>query len=236
MQVFELKRKLPSCKVDKELLVTLEQYLIEQAQQVFGLTEDAARSEYKLSIEDSFGTGTFSSAREFLNDKFPDTTSSVRIILRPWRSPHLTIIVYFHRESIHSAIEVIADGPQARERAIGCYDGILGLLDSRRTGAWFFHPPALVQGMLGGITLISLGALPWAFILKEPGVLSGALVAVPLILVTYHTGAYIKPYTAFVSRRTEFLEKTWTLFVVGMAGFILFGTLLPALLRKVLGF
>lgn len=235
MPAFELKRRLPSCRVDKETLLVIEDYILEQARDVFGLTPEVAQSKLSVVIQESLGTERLASAKEMRSDTFPDTTVSVQLEVREWR-PSCTLDVYFHRESFHSSATVRAEGAQAREKAIGFFDGLLRRLESHRSYAWFFHPHPAIGGALSALTFMSFGAVPWAFTAAVPEKLAAGFIALPLVLLIFHVGARLNPYTSFASRRADIREKTWNWFVGGMVAFLVFGTLLAGLRKKILGF
>jgi hypothetical protein len=236
MQTFQLKRHLPSCRLDPEGLVKVENYVFEQAEDVFGLSEATARSKCSVVVEERFGKATLSSATELRADEFPDSTISVRWTINAY-DPRVKLDVHFHRDTDYAEVEVESQGAQSREKAIGFVEGVYRQLESRRTYNWFFHPrPLLLRATLVVVTWPLFGIVPLAFTVKLPRGLSFAVVVTALGLVIYHVGGILKPFTAFASRRTNARDRLWTWFVTGMTGFIIFGTLLAALRKTLFGF
>src|SRR5690242_18160551 len=97
--MFTLDRKLPACKVDKDLLQAFETYLMEQLKQTFGHSDtDIARSSY-LSIDDAFGTETIPKVADVRGEKFADSVRSITMRMGAYGSHDGDTRIKFDRGS-----------------------------------------------------------------------------------------------------------------------------------------
>jgi hypothetical protein len=233
MRIAKQERKLPSCRVDKSLLEEIERYM---------LAFPEAGGDFEVTVDDDLGTETFHSSSE-LRDRFSDSVKAVALhrcrffdIGGKTTGGKFSLGVLFDRDGYFSRIKAETAGDQARERLDGFMNGILRIVEPRRTYSGLFHPGLMYQGafFLLGLVVVMLAA--GSFGPLVPPWYSAILVAAALLFITYMIGAWLKPYTAFLSRRVESREKVWIWLASGLAAFTLFSTVLAALRRKLLGY
>lgn len=234
---FSHEQPLPSLKVTKDLLESLEKYLVKRIVDAAMLTEEEAKLALSIRIEDSLGTEKMISIDQMTPSRFADSTSRVEIELElPFRRDGLRLRVRlsFARGRLFSTLAISATMPNAREVALGLRDGLLRVLEPQRTWHWIAHPSAqwwgcaMVANLWLGYYLFSTGR-------EAP--------YYPILLGTFALSWFylfgistLRPYTTFESRTSDRSDKIWAWFLGGVGTFLLFGTLLTFLRRPLLGF
>jgi hypothetical protein len=233
MKTVQQNKSLPSCKVTKSLVQEIERYML-------GFPEEGGN--FQISVEDDLGTETFHSSSE-LREKFLDSVKAVTLYRRRFYDfvektarGQFSLSVSFNRDGSSSRMEVETANDQARERADGFTHGLLRLLEPHRTHSSLFHPNPFFEGAFFALTPVLLMLAVSSFSWSVPPWVAAIVVAVALLFTIYRIGAWLNPYTAFSSRRTERRERVWVWVVSGLSTFAVFSTVLAALRRKWLGY
>jgi hypothetical protein len=238
MPTYELKRTPPSTRVTRSLLAKLERYLLEQAGTLSGAEaqQDTTTGRIQLEIIDAFGTETCRSAEELNMETSPDSTKEIKLRASQYRDPELSFNINFGRGRVDSEIRLSYRGNDARESMIGVYSGLLRILDEAKTRSWLFHPhwmiDALIPMLMPGLLFFGTAAL-----VSSPSHAARlAAAAVTLFFTLFSMGWLLKPYIAFDSRRQDALDASWKWLSLGTLGFIVFGTMFPAIRKFIAGF
>jgi hypothetical protein len=238
---FELRKPIGSCHVSLQLLQQLEDYLLREAlRHIKGRASprDEVPRRLTVSLVDNLGTEELDSIRDYHPSLLPDSTSTITLRILDYPvSFHVSIT--FHREPRSSAIYIKTTGDGAREVALSLFEGIRRLIDPHTTLNYVFHPSPwleLVYFMLGWSPLY-LVFLFWFPLLRDypPGVYP-LLGLFAVLQISFRAAPRLKPFTSFESK-VDNLKRKWSdWFVFGLAAFLLFGTVLILLRRKLLGF
>ena len=234
---FSHEQPLPSLRVTKELLKSLEKYLVKRVVDAAILTEEEAKLALSIRIEDSLGTEKIISIDQMTPSRFADSTSRVEIeIDSPYRRDgiRLRVRLNFAKGRLFSTLAISATMPNAREVALGLRDGLLRVLEPQRTWHWIVHPSAQWWGCVMGVSLW-VGYYLFSTDGKEPyyPILLAIFAFVWFYLFGFGT---LRPYTTFESRASDRSDKIWSWFLGGAGTFLLFGTALTFLRRPLLGF
>lgn len=234
---FSHEQSLPSLRVTKDLLESLEKYLVQRVVDVAMLTEEEVKLALSIRIEDNLGTEEMISIDQMTPSRFADSTSRVEIkFASPYRPDGLRLRVRlnFAKGRLFSTLAISATMPNAKEVALGLRDGLLRVLEPQRTWHWIVHPSAQWWGCVMGVSLW-LGYSLFSTDRKEPyyPILLGAFAFAWFYLLGIGT---LRPYTTFESRASDRSDKIWSWFLGGTGTFLLFGTLLTFLRRPLLGF
>lgn len=231
MTSYKLEARLPSCFVTVEMIGQIETYILQRADDVFGVSADQIRNDYSVTVAESIGKETLESVRSFNGSKFADTTESVTLALVSY-APRRDVTVHLNRASYLSRIEVVVERSDAREAAIGMRDGVMALIEPHKTFAWLFHPPPAVHGalfVLFPLAIITLAARNWNSGSDEvTGVLAAMMLIVGLTGFSYHIGVALTDYTEFDSRRVAIRRRVRSWACAGLATFLVFGTVLAS--------
>ena len=230
MPVFSLNRPLTSCQIDKTVLLELQEYL----EHTFDPGDRASPpAEFRVSIEDSFGTEYLTSVQELRASGFSDSTKSVQVAIRNHSGKGVSVT--FANDALLSRITMDTEGPNARETALGLYEGVIRILEPKRTSASLFYPPPFVEGVLVGSMPLLVGT---AVVFMVTGKMVEQVVSFIIILIVFvsFAGKKLNPYAAFANRQNERLQHWWGWFVGGTATFVVFGTLLTIFRKKLFGF
>lgn len=210
MDSFRDERELPSIKVTKELLESLEQYILGQASNLLGkMGEQAARvGRFKVSITDGPGTVTMGSFDQFNPTKFSNTTKAIELSYTSASLIGLDITVMFDLDRRSSKMRVACGGAGAQEFVRGVVAGIRDCLAGHTTWNKWFHPVLEIQYALAfislGITVLWLKGL-----VSPPAVFPhmGGLYFIGILYVW--VCPWFKPYTTFDSPRSDSKDIWW---------------------------
>lgn len=235
---FSYDRGLPSLRITKDLLESLERHLVQRIADSCGVSVDEARKSLSITIEDNFGTEHFSSVEQFHITRFSDNTKRVSVeIEAPWRSEgiRLRLRLGFSRGRISSSLSISATAPNSRELVAGLKEGVLRILEPHRTWHWVYHARAEVWGVLVPLFMLLLYAQLKLFDTPSLTFLAASL-GTFLLWFYLLVLPYFRPYTVFDSRASERSDKIWSWFLKGFLTFLIFGTLLTFARRSLLGF
>lgn len=229
---FSHESPLQSCRVTKELVNSIENYLTSRLSALTGSEQDrvALKESLIVFITDSFGTERLSSIAEYSQPRFSDDVSRVVVKIT---QPYATSFQYFEFEvrfdiqKIHSRLRLTYDGDNAREFVVGVEQGIKACIATEGNFNYLFHPPPELDGALWVITpmLPALDILAYNYH-SALGYL--ALVFTMCIYAYVFVAKRMRPYTTFDSNASERQNKRWSWFLSGFSTFVVFSSLLAA--------
>lgn len=234
---FAYEYPLPSIRVTKDFLVSLEQYLQKRVVDSALMSAEEAKAAFVIKIEDSLGLEKLNSISQFDASRFADSTSRIEIELEsPFQrdGTRLKIRLNFTKGRLFSTIAISATTQNARELVLSLKDGIMRVVDPQRNWHWIFHPIAQVWGAFFGIGAV-LGFSLYRLDAKD-GLYLYNLGALTFVFFYLSPLSLLRPYTVFDSRAAERSDKIWNWLIGGIGTFLLFGTLLTFLRRPLLGF
>lgn len=227
---FHVEKRLPACRVDKDLLVRLEDLLrrkmpLLQAQ--LGPYDNADR--FSMSITDGFGTESLDSIKDYSPPYLPDTTSSVSM---GWNSrvrvPYAECDIRFSSETAEfNRIQITTQGDQARAVAGGLLSDVMREIDSSRTLNQIFHPPFFFVAL--PMFIVTVLFLPFTVFRvrwsdQDPRLIPIYWMGIARIWVIFAFAYYasyrwFKPYVSFVTVQSQRRDSAWNwlaLFVLGL--------------------
>jgi hypothetical protein len=236
---FKLTRPPPATRVGKTLLVELENYIIGQAARVTDKSIEELKSDFNIVIVDKFGTETLKSASELKGEKLPDSIKDLKVQFKPFTSAGLSINIEFARLRMESSIDISQRGPDARETVMGIYTELQRLLKTESTYAWLFHWPGLsglVELTLPVAGVVILSVLVIVLVAAQTVTARLLFAWTALVLFLFLIAFFLKPFSAFDSRRQKSFDETWKWLSLGTLGFLVFGTVFPALRKWIADF
>lgn len=235
---FSTERKLSSLNVDKNLLLRLEDYFLEEIPRIAKLKPEEARRNYKITSADHAGVQQFRSIREYSGDVFPDTIS--RVVLNSGfiasDDASVNVKLSLDTEPHWSSVQVdVTSANNPRELCHAVLQGLLDRLEPNKNLHRLLHPSFPLTGILYGLSAPSGMA---ALTLAGKGLyLPACLAAVPpTILFLLWIGGKANPYTAFKTQANDRWSDLWKWFCLGLLGFLLFGTGAFYLRKALLGY
>jgi hypothetical protein len=236
---FVLEKKLPSCKVTKALLESLERYLTAKKEALQSDLKTPPDSErLSISVTDNLGRETVTSAQQLRADRFLDSTTEVDASFEAsWYKQHISLEVdlRFRTEGLRSRLTIASRSDAARELGVGVYRSLSDIIETTMTSNWRYHPPEWLEVLLGMLWILPIGIgaalndrVPHAFLV---GI---TLTAVVLAYITL--GKRLHPYTIFDSSRAERLQKFGDWFEYGLLTFLVFGSAFTFFRRELFGF
>jgi hypothetical protein len=239
MAEFKIEQRVPSVKVTKKLLESLERYLVSKKEAVQAdLKLPPENEKFSISVTDNLGTETFSSTNQLRTDRFLDSTTNVRVSFAcRWykAKTSLAVDVRFSTTPYLASLTVLCEADAARELGVGLYQSLSEITATGKTSNWRYHAPLWLEGPLQGAT-IGMGL--WAVMLMRDHRIAGMVLATVagLAFAYFSIGKRFHPYTLFDSSRAERIQRAGDWFEYGLLTFLVFGILLTLLRRSLLGF
>lgn len=234
MASYSLNKKTPSCSVELSLLESLEDYIFQRASELIGdLCDSSVRYNYSVNIEDSLGTESLESIRDFKQIYFPDDTNRISLDFASYGDNRLRIAIGFSNEMFGSKISVSYDGDSAREKVRGLLLRILEILGDYKTSNWIFHPP--VPLWVFPMTLVVvIPFIPSPNFKPELFAIQISVFFTGLIYMIF--GGILKRYMTFDTKKNQGIRKWYDWVLAGLLAFLLFGIILTYVRQKTLGF
>ncbi len=237
MSRFTLTKPLPSTRVTRDLVRSLETYIAQKTTALAGKTADeqALLASKRTTIKDDLGTEPLITIDEHAQNLFSDSTTEVEVEFRgAYKSnlEQLSIAIKFSDERIHSSVRISFEAPNAREVVVGIFDGLKRCIDTSPGRNSLFHPPAFWGGAIGALTFMVFMVAVWSWRFVPP-VIAWALFALWLTLyLVWSVAPKFRPYTVFESDRANRRARGWDWLFKGLLGFLLFGTALTLMREK----
>ena len=238
LPTFSLRKRLPSCAVDRSLLERLELYFRNDIPVVASIPDEGRRLTLNLEITDTLGTDKRTTIDTYPLTKFPDGTEQVDLssTVSGANDEHLTIRLRFNKDRDYSSVSIDSKVPQAREIAVAALEGIVHRLRPNTNLNKLLNWPLGLD--FGAVSIVSaLLCSAWVVLLiSQPArpitwIFFFAALILPTIYAVAKRGY---PYTSFdsaVQRRQTSRAKWITLTILSV---FLVGTIARLLQRLIL--
>jgi hypothetical protein len=234
---YKLTKKLPTIDVDIVLLKDIETYLLSNLPKLFDIDESKIREKYYTEIKEANGEHSLGLIEQYDGNLFPDTTTRITVGLRIHNydtNIDINISITFDRDELFSNIKIYLFDLNPKEKANGILAKLDSLINERKNLNFFFHPPMLLNIILGTIGYL----IPTAssFIFKYSTKLGVASILFGLSIAAYFwLFKKWKPYVSFASNRQMRNNSIANYLLLGVLGFILFSTGLLFIRKYLIG-
>ena len=237
---FSHEQPLPSLRVTKEFLASIERYLLKWVVDASLASEDEAPKLLSIEIEDGYGSETVTSISQVTGSRFADSTSRVQFILATaynGNGTNLRVRLSFSSEKNLSTLTIKATTPNAKELSLGLKDALLRILEPQKTWHRIVHPSSKICHFLLALSLC-ISVLLFQANIKEPYwfLLFGFQILLSVYLFVMGS---LRKYTIFDSKASERADKIWgniwAWCIGGVATVVVFNFLFPWLLNRLAG-
>jgi|GEM_PF-7062985 hypothetical protein len=136
---FTLKKQIPSCSINKELIVNLEKLIEKELVEYFEVHESNI---YKsITISDERGDETISSIMSRETVSFSNKTSEINVRIRDRRRSILQCNITFAKNKTSSKVTIDVESSSPKEDAERIFSKILQVLSDHKTLSFIFYPP-----------------------------------------------------------------------------------------------
>lgn len=214
MEMELLDYPLPSCRVNKGLIVKLENYLLMQIpallkkelagmMEVLDLKNPASLKKYTVSMQDRSGGRELASIAEFSDRFFPPSLRKITLNLKIGRPEILAVTVIF-AAGAKPRLELATMSRQVRKDCPRIAANVSGIIQSWSTRNWIFHSRT-AQALLTAVIPAAFAGYGWLkgidpfFLFSSQGwllLLAGTLsLTLPRLfpLVSFHTPRHFNP-------------------------------------------
>jgi hypothetical protein len=227
---YSISRSLFATNVEIKLVSDMEKFLKLKSVSLSEIAPDT-KWNYKLTIDDMYGSEDLSSIEDFLLSYFPDDTKSINISIGTYGN-EVSIRFSLDRES--SILKITVRSENSRQVVEGIAAEILQMLIPYKTQNGFFHPSFVIEvAVHAGLW----GSLLYGLILIFSSMqISIILLSFSLILASYLLFRRSKPFNTFETRQNQRRQQwsSWLMFSV--IEFILFTVFGGLILKKIFGF
>lgn len=245
---YNLRKTLPTLKVDKALLTRLENYLVKSIPEILHIPSDEVASVFIINFNeelpesfDKLSSGRYivNSIENISSDKFADEIKKITIGfsfngLANIEQRRVRIMISFSPEKLYSKLQIQITGKNSQELGYAIYLKLMKLLSENKNLNYFFYDPPYFR-----LIIIALGALGifYSSDIKIFLVFYGILtILVIFYLFNYYFLRYYKPYCSFDTNRQERRDKVVNFILLGFLGFVLFGTIAFSIRKHFLDF
>jgi hypothetical protein len=221
MNKFNIRKDLPSIKIDKEFISQLEKYILEDIPGITDIDKLLIQEKYSIEIVDTLGSGVFNNISEFPLSSFQDGTKKIKMGFSIYEKTYCSVNISFVTASSGSIIDISLDSNNPREKAQGIYNGIMDFINQNKTYNHIFH--MFYIGILGGA---GIGLLYLVFILALRKYFLWATIVffVSFMIVSYsYYVPKLKPYSEFLTNRQKRNNKIFSFFIWGFISYLIFG-------------
>lgn len=221
MNEFNIRKDLPSIKVDKELVNQLEKYIISDIPEIIGIDKQTILDKYSIEIVDSLGSGKFNSISEFPLSLFQDGTKEINFGFSVYNQSFCSVKISFSVEQYSSKIDISLKTTNPREKAQGIYNGILEHINQHKTYNFIFHK--IFIGIIGGIGIGLITPIITLAVAKN--YLWATLLTLASIIIIFfvYKGPKLKPYSEFSTKRQIRYNRIFSYFIWGFISYLIFG-------------
>jgi hypothetical protein len=238
MPLYNMQSAISTYSINKSLIEKIEDFLQRDSLEILNIKSKNGMTDEKntvsITIHDPFGHERYTTIREYKHNLFKNDTEgiSVRHELMS-ESVELKITLRFSKKEDSTYLAISLMDTSAREKVSAIEEGIFTILDRQNNMNWLLYPrqPILAIIVLGclaaglvawdhpkPILRFSLGLLFWS------GIFYFAICR------------YFKGYCTFDTNKQTRLDQWFNWLVFGLAGFLLFSTLLTSVRNYLFGF
>jgi len=233
MSKYSIEAPVRSCSLTKQTVERLEKYIFEKAAAINQIPIETVREDFQIELIDPLGTETLRSIHDHGRHQFYNDLRRLVLTYRRYHDKLTMLKISFGVSALWSSIELVVEGPSARETAKAILHEIRLALGERANLNFIFHGRYLVLPLIA--LGVSIAMLPLLFDPSASGPLrilkawiGLGIVAFWVLLAMTRT---ISPYVLF---DTPDNERTQQAFGWGLK--TLFGVVVLAGLTKLLLF
>lgn len=163
MNNFFVKYRLASCIVDKELIASIEKFILTETREYFSTADNEngqadfdsmIREMFHVYIQTKSDSEKYFSINDFPDDLLPDSVHTVILDFNSYKSVFLNIRVVFHSSfSEHPVVEISLKAPNAKEISAHLGAGIKSIVNRNKNTNHYFHNRTLLLTLLLVYTL-----------------------------------------------------------------------------------
>lgn len=201
MNEFRTEKRVPSTRVDKELLARLEELLYDLVHKSGLANRKGTKLSRHILIEDAFGQETVSTVVDLSRNRFSDSTKKIQlhISLKNDETDSIDVVFSVQREETRYLIRL--SGADARDKCLVISEAIESLIRERGALGAFVGQPAAMGVFLAffavSIAVDSLDFDRASEIAFQAGLVLGILIG---------AARYLWPYTEFDTPRLDLLR------------------------------
>lgn len=237
MSKFEIRKPIIACHVDKDLLNELEKYIKDDISKQISVSKETIYEGYSISIQDEGGEEKIKEIFNYPLSIFPDSINKIKIQVYVFRPKEFTFSIDFDKDysGKYEKISISYESDNARETALGIYEGIKRIIESHRTNNEFFHPSLGIESFIWVFKFFFLGIAISIFQINHILALISFLIFLSMIVYEF-TGNVFKRYITFETNYNSKLQKSFKLCIMSLLSlvFLILGIIITQNLNKIL--
>jgi hypothetical protein len=211
MNKFEIAKPIVACHISKELLIELEKYIRYEIPKQIGISKETIYEKYSISIQDESGEEKIKEIFNYPLSIFPDSTNKIEIQVYVYQPKDFTFLINFDKEysGKYNKIKISYESDNARETALGIYEGIKRIIESHRNHNEFFHPSLGIEIIID-MTKFLFFYTSFFLIYQKYHILALISFLIFLGMIIYQfTGNVFKRYITFETNYNSKLQKSF---------------------------
>jgi hypothetical protein len=222
MNRFGIAKPIVACHVNKNLLNELEDYIKNEIPKLIGVSKKNINEKYSIYINDKIGEEEIESISNYSLSVFPDSTKRIEINVRLFLEKYFIFSISFDSEYSrkYESIKISYESNNAREIALGVYEGINRIIESHRNNNEFFHPSLGIESFIYYLKYILLGFSIPMFLINRILFLIPFLIFLGIIIYEF-TGKVFKRYITFETNYNTKLQKLFKFYWSSLLSLVL---------------
>ena len=217
-----IDKKIPSVKVDRKMIIQLENYFINNISELVGIDKETIIKNYSIEISDSLGTEEYDRFSEFPLSLFQNGTEKIKLGYNIYGKIILSVELSFSVNAYTSMIRIRLETNSSREMAQGILNGITERINPYKTYNYFFHKPVL-KGVIWGLSYIIIIPIVFLFMNKQYIFSVYLFILYILINLLVHYGEKLKPYCEFDTQKQKRINQIFSFLFWGFISYLIFG-------------
>lgn len=231
-----LDSQIESCLVNRELISQLEECLFKEIPELEIFREKNIRDNYSLAIKQEARIEKIKNIQNYINPQFSDSTNQILLEVTIKRPKTLIISINFVNDKKKSIISVKHRSQKPDVLVNGIIARIIEIIHTSANCNKIFHPHKFVGLLLHLVGFISVAFTTYViFFVYSVYTLKVVSASVSLLYLFFIFGKVLKPYIIFDSNRSRKRKKIYDFIFWGLLNFIIFGTILALLRKKIFG-
>lgn len=224
--------------VNKSLIESLENYFNKEIIEIINLhstEEQKIHKSFEILLHDSHGQESYTSIKDYKLPLFRNDVKGITVEFKVFApNKDVKISLRFGSKEENSDISITLSDENAREKVSAIEHGILSIIDHNKTLNWLLFPNQYI-GSIAFLVFAYFGLLAISGdSSKKEAFIYGSLFWSGVIY--FWIFQYFKGYCSFDTNKQKQLDKWFNWLIMGLAGFLLFTSLLTSFRRSIFGF
>lgn len=232
IQTYKLRFDFNSYEIDKQVILSIENFIIEKARKIFEEENDLIKQYYNIEIIDNYGKTILKSITEYDLPTLDSNTKEISITFSNSAvNKHLVVNLTFSTTRESSYMSISVKDENARDLAVSIRENVNRFLSPKKTFHFLYHPSGtlkLVLYIFGlAITLVGMKLGDKTFTIT--------LIYSFYFILYSEVLSKIKPFTSIDCSKQKTYDTIANYIITGLFTFLMYGLFMTEIKKWILG-